>query len=360
MKETLKVSVILPVYNVEPYIGKCIESLRSQTLKELEFIFVDDKSTDKSISIVEDAAKEDSRIRILYNDENIGPGPSRNRGIEAARGEYLSFVDPDDYLDENYYEVLYNLATEKNADVVKAHVSAVDKDGRTIEGWLDGNKVFKKNAELSKPLFIYIRHEHFSQLFRTSFVNDYPKLRYADTRAGEDSVFLLATTLKNPSIYLCDDTEYYHLIRTDSLEGCISLESCYEGLKALENRIELFKLYSYPEPYEEYLWSTINYYISRFLKYDISQKDEQKKISTRKQYKEKLDAVLAILPDSRLVTDNSKGYKKLTALIEGGGVKEAQKKESDTSQDETRRLRKTARKIIPKSIRKAILNMKKH
>ena len=86
----IKVSVVLPVYNVEQYIGKCIESLKLQTLKELEFIFVDDKSQDGSIKIVESAAREDQRICILYNDENIGAGPSRNHGIEMARGEYLS------------------------------------------------------------------------------------------------------------------------------------------------------------------------------------------------------------------------------------------------------------------------------
>ena len=358
MNETVKVSVILPVYNVEPYIGKCLESLRSQTLKELEFIFVDDKSTDRSISIVEDAAKEDPRIRILYNDENVGPGPSRNRGIDMARGEYLSFVDPDDYLDENYYEVLYNIATERNADVVKAHVTAVDKEGHINDSWPDGNKLFRKRAELSKPLYICNQIDHFSELFRASFINDYPKVRYADTIVGEDSVFLLAVNLRNPSVYLCDDTEYYHLIRSDSLVGLVSLERCYEGLKALENRIRLLKSHSYPNAYEEYIQSAINYYINRFLKYDSCQKDERKKTETRKHYKEKLDAVLAILPDSRLVTDNSRYYKKLTALIDDGCVKETLKKEGETSRDETSALRKIARKIIPKRIRKTLLKLK--
>ena len=97
-KSAPKVSVILPVYNVAPYLGRCIESLQAQTLADLEFIFVDDCSTDGSMESVEAWAEKDSRVRILRNEKNIGPGPSRNRGIEEARGEHLSFVDPDDYI----------------------------------------------------------------------------------------------------------------------------------------------------------------------------------------------------------------------------------------------------------------------
>lgn len=83
--ERVKVSAILPVYNVEQYIGRCIESLKAQTLAGLEFIFVDDCSTDGSMEKVEAWAAEDERVRILRNGENLGAGPSANRGIEWAR-----------------------------------------------------------------------------------------------------------------------------------------------------------------------------------------------------------------------------------------------------------------------------------
>ena len=109
-KKVPKVSVVLPVYNVEPYIDRCIESLQAQTMDELEFIFVDDCSTDGSMEAIERWATTDDRVRILRNEQNLGSGPSRNRGIEAACGYYLSFVDPDDYVALDFYELLWRAA----------------------------------------------------------------------------------------------------------------------------------------------------------------------------------------------------------------------------------------------------------
>ena len=114
-----KVSVVIPVFRVEDYIAKCIESLQRQTLKELEFIFIDDCGGDRSIEIAEEYAKTDDRIKILYNEENKGAGQSRNKGIDAATGEFIAFVDPDDWIDDNFYEVLYNRAVSGNYDIVK-------------------------------------------------------------------------------------------------------------------------------------------------------------------------------------------------------------------------------------------------
>ena len=349
----IKVSVVLPVYNVEQYIGKCIESLKLQTLKELEFIFVDDKSQDGSIKIVESAAREDQRICILYNDENIGAGPSRNHGIEMARGEYLSFVDPDDYLASDYYETLYNLAKEKNADVVKAHVTAVDKDDNKVEEWFDGNYAYHARSLKSKPLFYCNQNEHFSDLFRRSFILKDSEIRYADTKVGEDSVFLLRVNLKEPSFYVCNDTEYYHLVRNDSQEGTIRFESCLEGLRALEKRIEILKAHSMPEGTYDYLRSSVFYYSNQFFKTDNSQYDDEARRNNRKIFKEKLDAVLSQLPDSKAVTDNLKEYTILTEMAEGvEAVKEVNKLK--TKERNTSGLRRLARKILPKSLRRAV------
>ena len=100
----IKVSVIVPVYNPGNGIRKCIQSLRDQTLKEIEILFVDDCGTDHSMSLVEKAAGIDRRIRIIRNEKNSGAGPSRNRGINEAAGKYLSFIDPDDYVFPDFLE----------------------------------------------------------------------------------------------------------------------------------------------------------------------------------------------------------------------------------------------------------------
>ena len=108
-----KISVIIPVYNAGDGIKKCLDSLEKQTLKEVEFIFIDDCGTDQSMEIIEKAAAVDKRIRIIRNPYNIGAGNSRNVGIENATGEYLSFVDPDDYIEYNFLQLLYKKTKNK-------------------------------------------------------------------------------------------------------------------------------------------------------------------------------------------------------------------------------------------------------
>lgn len=111
-----KVSIIVPVYNVEKYLRKCLDSLINQTLKDIEIICINDGSTDKSLEILEEYKNRDSRI-ILLNQENSGQSVARNRGIEIAKGEYIGFVDPDDWVDLDYYEKLYNTANTNDADI---------------------------------------------------------------------------------------------------------------------------------------------------------------------------------------------------------------------------------------------------
>lgn len=111
-----KVSIIVPVYNVEKYLRKCLDSLINQTLKDIEIICINDGSTDKSLEILEEYKNRDSRI-ILLNQENSGQSVARNRGIEIAKGEYLGFVDPDDWIDLDYYEKLYYSANTNDTDI---------------------------------------------------------------------------------------------------------------------------------------------------------------------------------------------------------------------------------------------------
>lgn len=124
--KNLKISVIMPVYNAEKYLRQCIESILGQTLEELELICIDDCSTDNSFSILEEYASKDSRITVLKNDVNHYAGYCRNRGIELAKGEYLHFIDSDDYMISDAYETLYNIAKENDLDMIKAKSKGID------------------------------------------------------------------------------------------------------------------------------------------------------------------------------------------------------------------------------------------
>ena len=114
--KNIKVSIIVPVYNTEKYIGKCLESLIAQTLKEIEIICVNDGSTDNSLKILNYYQNKDLRIKIV-NQKNSGPGKSRNTGIKIAKGDFIGFVDGDDWVDKNYFEKLYNAAIKYNCEI---------------------------------------------------------------------------------------------------------------------------------------------------------------------------------------------------------------------------------------------------
>ena len=112
-----KVSVIVPVYNDELYLSNCLESLINQSLKDIEIICINDGSSDNSLSILEDYSDKDDRIS-YYSQANKGPGAARNKGIEKAKGDYIAFVDADDWLDLNALEKLYNQSIKNDSDMV--------------------------------------------------------------------------------------------------------------------------------------------------------------------------------------------------------------------------------------------------
>lgn len=114
-----KVSIIMPVYNVEKYLKKCLNSLINQTLDDIEIICVNDGSTDNSDKILQEFAQKDSRIKILTQ-SNKGQSVARNLAIENANGEYLGFVDSDDWVDLDYFEKLYNIAIKYDCDIACA------------------------------------------------------------------------------------------------------------------------------------------------------------------------------------------------------------------------------------------------
>jgi glycosyltransferase involved in cell wall biosynthesis len=117
--EMPKVSIVIPVYNVEQYLRECIDSVINQTLKDIEIICVNDGSKDNSLAILEEYAQKDSRVKVISKD-NSGYGHTMNVGLDAATGEYIGIVESDDYVKLDMYETLYNLAKEHDLDIIKA------------------------------------------------------------------------------------------------------------------------------------------------------------------------------------------------------------------------------------------------
>ena len=236
MLEPVKISVILPVYNPGHGIERCIMSLRHQTLHDIEMIFVDDCSTDSSMEKIRAAAAEDPRIRILTNPVNIGPGLSRNRGIEAVRGKYLSFVDPDDYVAEDFLELLYRKALTDELDIVKGSLVYEKEDGfKQKESNL--NSHIRYNLRLGYPLYVLFSFQHQSAIYRRTMVWEKGVL-YGEARKGQDTTFLLRVCSSAKTFDVENAANYYFRERTGSAMHTFNESYFSEELKTFREMME--------------------------------------------------------------------------------------------------------------------------
>lgn len=204
-----KVTVCVPVYNVEQYIQRCITSLQTQTLKDIEIIVVDDCSPDLSGRIVEDLATSDDRISIIRHQKNIGPARARETAYKKAKGDYVTFCDGDDALPPNALETLYHNAVEQSADIVSGNMSFIHLDG-TSSVLLSVLKYGSKPIAVYQSLLRFeFRHNLCSKLFKTALLQDY----VYDTRDyfthGEDG-FLFYQIVQNASKTIQIDDIVYH------------------------------------------------------------------------------------------------------------------------------------------------------
>ena len=207
-----KVSVIVPVYNAEKYLRRCLESLCHQTLKEIEIICVNDASNDESLAILKDYALYYPNIKIIDRNVNGGESAARNDGIRAARGEYLSFVDNDDWIDEEFLEKLYSVAKREDADIAKADVRIVGYDGLDCApGWRGLNQ---KITTTGDKFFFAVYW--WTGIYRRSLIQENAIFLPKGMPLGGDIVFLnLAVRVAN-RVAVADGVFYHWIRREDS------------------------------------------------------------------------------------------------------------------------------------------------
>ena len=234
-----KISVIIPVYRPGDGLRSCIGSLRNQTLSDIEMIFVDDCGGDDAFSIVEAESAEDDRIRIIKNAQNLGAGPSRNRGMEEACGEYLSFVDADDWVAPNFYELLYAQALKTGADIVKGSRSEVGESGNPADGQSGAllNARIRQSLLAGNPLWRSFTYEHQSAIYRREAVLS-SGARYGSSRVGQDVTFLLRYCSSGPSIAFVDKAAYYYAIRAESAVRTASSTKFEHQLQAFGDQVD--------------------------------------------------------------------------------------------------------------------------
>ena len=217
MKEVL-ISAIVPIYNVEKYLGKCIDSIINQTYKNLEIILVDDGSTDGCFEICDEYALKDGRIKVIHK-ENGGLSDARNVGIDIASGEYLTFIDSDDWVSKFYIQNLYCLIDRCDADMAITSIRRAYEDSE--------DKIYEKSIN-DEPILIHTAKECVESLFCGKFYNVgavakiYKKELFAGIRFPKGQIYEdLSTTpiiaSKVDKIAFCDLKDYFYFIRDNSI-----------------------------------------------------------------------------------------------------------------------------------------------
>lgn len=183
-----KVSICIPVYNVEAYIQRCIESLLSQSLKDIEIIIVNDCTLDASMEIVREYAAKDRRIRIVEHDANHGLMMARRTGYMMAKGDYITFCDSDDSLPADALELLYNETIATGADIVSGTIEYVYIDG-SRRRWINQLSYGTNQIAVYKSLLTgEFKHNLCSRLFRRELLQNHPYITYENTTNGEDGM----------------------------------------------------------------------------------------------------------------------------------------------------------------------------
>lgn len=224
-----KVSVIIPVYNVEKYLRQCLDSVVNQTLKDIEIICINDGSPDNSLEILQEYAKNDERIRII-NKSNGGPSSARNAGLEVAQGEFIGFVDSDDYIEPDYYENLYNRAKVTCSDIVVAeYIYRFNDKKKKVFLRVDKNVVTTSVKEkfecLYLPDFCYISNK----IYKRDFLN----VRFPEGVTFEDMYFTPNILAQDGRMAVAENVTYYYRNNADSIVNDNSSLNSYFYHKAM-------------------------------------------------------------------------------------------------------------------------------
>jgi glycosyltransferase involved in cell wall biosynthesis len=219
-----KISVIIPVYNTEKYLRRCLESVCNQTLKDIQIICVDDCSSDGSSQILKEYEANHKNLTVSYLVKNQGVSNARNVGLLQANGEYVAFVDSDDEIDLNFYEKLYEKAKAENADLVK---------GQAIEISYKGQKnVVKQIPQNSKWFFV---NYWLLAIFKRSLILENNISFSTNHKFGEDLLFLNKAIIAAQNLYLVDEVYYHYYKREDSEDSKnISEEKIKSALNVFE------------------------------------------------------------------------------------------------------------------------------
>lgn len=258
------ISVIMPVYNVSNFLQNAINSIKEQTLEDIEVICVNDGSTDNSLEILNEIRKDFENL-IIINQENAGPGIARNTGIENAEGEYIAFLDADDiFLDENALEKMYTIAKENDADLVCGNLKWINQD-YSLDKYYDFVNTkyaysFKEEVlttkEYGTPFAFY------KNIFKKELLDSH-NIRFPNMRAGEDPIFLANVLISTDKCYMVpvDLYGYNHSIGGGVNEKIDSYDKKYSYITHFKEIFDILKNNNFESTLSSYKDEFVRYYL---------------------------------------------------------------------------------------------------
>ena len=241
-----KISIVVAVYNLEKYLPRCLDALVNQTLQEIEILCVDDGSTDSAPQIVDEYAKKYPQKVKAFHKPNGGEFTTRNYGLERAVGEYVTFVDTDDYVEPNWAEKLYHAAKENDADLAVCGFERIDLNtGKVVSKDMTTHGYAVKEITGKDDFMVAINPAPWNKIYRREKVKD---LRFLNFRGFNDMIFLASSYTKIKKVAFVPDVLYHYYLRYDSQIHSVNQQDVDNFKKYL---LELKELYIKENKYEE-------------------------------------------------------------------------------------------------------------
>lgn len=224
------ISVIIPVYNVAPYLAQCLDSIIAQTHSDMEIICIDDCSTDGSRQILQDYAQKDSRFHIIFNEHNIGAALTRNVGMDVAKGEYIYFMDSDDWIEADYLENMLSAIEQAGTDIV-LNLNIVQETPEKSQPYqyadnvkINPNGEFwnKERVIVDSPCLLWAR------LYKREFLEKH-HLRLSSMRTTcDDFIFHYISNIYTDKTFLFYGSIYHYRLHADSITGVAKSQKCWD------------------------------------------------------------------------------------------------------------------------------------
>lgn len=273
----IKVTVIVPVYNTSKYLRRCLDSLVNQTLKEIEILVINDCSTDNSKDILEEYQKKYENIKVFHNKNNKGIGYNRNFGIQKSKGEYICFIDSDDWVDETMFDKMYKKAIKDDNDIVICNFYKMLENNNgldEIEMYVINSKYDNTTLNKSPELLLDVNLAPWNKLYKKElFTND---VKFPENLKYEDAIVVVKALARAKKIGVVEDRLNYYLVRSKS-ETTVMDKRVFDILEITKQIIEELKAHKYYKEISEYVeaWCTLNLF--RYTLQQRYQKDEKVK-----------------------------------------------------------------------------------